>query len=232
MEIDEKARIHFPEKTTRGNNIGDFVQPNCTTPGILMVKHSEKAKYYGKALRECGSRVEGDPGPAASKAPLSSELVPFNWHMNDPRLWEELSSAHGISAWVNLTEADASVAEHCVITGRPYLGMCHTTEHKALLNEHLSNRTFCLMQEAGNPLHEPDLVALLEQRKSQTADDDLAPTPSAKAKPKAKSGAAKAKSKSNAKPPSGKDDLMSRLKALDAGGENESDEEDEDDDDE
>ena len=91
LDVEDRARIHFPDKTTRGNTLGDFVQPCSTTPGILMVQHSEKPKYYGKALRECGGRVEGDPGQGASKGPVATETVPFNWHMNDPRLWDELS---------------------------------------------------------------------------------------------------------------------------------------------
>ena len=86
------------------------------------------------------------------------------------------------------------------------------------------------MQVAGNPLHEPDLVALLEQKKAQpeeTPNNESRGEPKAKAKGKAKSKS----SSSGSKPaggggggggkPGGQDDLMDRLRALDdaAGGE-------------
>ena len=194
--------------------MGPFDVPAATEKHVLKCLHRDKAQHYGIAFRECGGTVANDPGTTVSQGPKSGDTVPMQWFMNSGNLFEEISHGYDIAGWINLAESDGTLAFHCAQTNRPYLGFTHTAGLKDLLQKHTENRVFCAMQDAGDPLHEPELVQLLEEKKNKSEKDkDLEGSQPATPKAKAKG---KGKSKSKPKPKAG-DDLRARLKALDFG---------------
>ena len=226
IEGDEKPRLHFPHLTDRSDSVGPFEIPCMATVGTLVVKHSDKPKLYGsKAFRECGGRIEDDPGAKVSKSPVSDDDVPMSWHMNSKKLWEELSVAYNVVGWINITETDGNLAMHCIESDRPYLSLCHTNEFRDLIEQHIQNCIFADMQDASSSLHEPALVTLLAEKKKQSSgsvDPKPGVLPKAKAgKPKSKAkekpdGQKKKKKKPNALgEPNARDDLLNRLRELD-----------------
>ena len=214
VDTEEKQRFHFPNQTNRSNLMGPFDVPAPTEKHVLKCLHKDKAQYYCIAFRECGGTVAADPGTNVSQGPKSADTVPMQWFMNSGNLFEEISHGYDIVGWINLAESDGTLAFHCAQTNRPYLGLTHTAGLKDLLQKHTENRVLCAMQDVGDPLHEPELVQLLEEKKNKPEKEkdqegSQPATPKAKAK-------GKRKSKSKPKPKAG-EDLRARLKALDGG---------------
>ena len=179
LEVVAKDHLHVP-----GSTASDCLGPFERTPpeSLWKVKHASKSDLLGKALIAVGGTVDGDPGPEVDPGPKPSSMVPFCWHGLPTEFYEELHHSFSGAGWVDLTASDPVLPMTAIRLRKSYFGLCHTPEHKELLEKQLANQVFRAMQHPSDPLFEQGLRDALPESMRISA----APKAKAKANTNAK----------------------------------------------
>ena len=141
-----------------GTNTNDMIGPleRPKQDELWKVPHSSKPKFYGSAFVEVGGKVDGD-NPDADPSPKAKDLVPFAWHEIPKLLWDELAHSYNIVAWWDLCATDFTFPMQAIRNRVPYIGFCHTADHKAALTDACVTEIFRAMSDPNDVLYESEL---------------------------------------------------------------------------
>ena len=158
LSVPFRKRLHCGGSNA-SDTLGPLQQPKRSE--LWCVKQSLKGKMYGTGWVEAGGKVEGDAGPEQDPAPRANDDVPFCWHSKSAIYYTEIMHAYNITAWWDLTAADAILPMLAVRNKFPYLGVCHTRLHQEGLEEECIEQIFKAMQDPAHALFESKLNELI-----------------------------------------------------------------------
>ena len=198
IQIDDRPRLELPG-TTLGNLLGPVGLP--PHEAMWRLTFAEKKVIYASNRIDVGGPTPGINGKHNARD--NSDLEPVAFHGQSKAMYAELGHMLKAKAFVNLTNADDVLAEHCVENKIPYLGVVFNVAHRQALLKRLVSRVFVLMQEESSPLFQPGLVKLLGKKLTEKAK--AKGKASAKDKSKSKTASAKQKDDANTKKKNKKD---------------------------
>ena len=155
----KRENLHFPG-TTVGDSLALVGLPSLTDSTAWRVSVGEKLKMLGPDSMYDSAAGRHAEGPAPPR--LESSVEPFNFHSRLPSLYGELIHRTDCKVVIDLTASDGTLALTCLLARKPYVGVCHTSEHAKCMNDRLKALVFAKFYEAGNPLYKPVLAQLLQ----------------------------------------------------------------------
>ena len=223
-ELEEVKRKHYPG-SNRGNFIGPIKAPDWDDEREMwLLSHTEKKNVLGKnGIHQSGGGAI--PGVAAEKYKFKSKsgsnLEPVFFHERLNIFNDEILHSYNMGGVIDLTAAGGSLAAACLMRDPPvpYVGVTLSAAHSAGLHDRLESVVFKAMQDSKcTGLYEPLLAELIStcNKGDEAGDPDVGSTEDGP-----KKGIRK-KPKGAGKPKSDSEDLIAKLKELQAktGGKN------------
>ena len=228
LRLAAKDRLHYG-----GSTRGDCIQGveasswECERETWQLTVAEKKNLFKEHRIAVGGANPAAADEEKHQRKRADTEREPVFFHAPPILLCEELLHDYNIAAVLDATAGSGRMAMTCIRRRIPYLGICLSAEHAAMLTKRLEYEVFSSMQVEDDELFCPALAVLL------TGDKPKKTKGKGKAKAKAKAdGEAKAKTKSaprkkgkNSAEDDGDEDG-------DEDGEDEKDEEEDDDEDE
>ena len=155
----KRDNLHFTG-TTVGDSLLSVGLPPLTDSTAWKVSVGEKLKMLGPDSMYDTAAGRHAEGPAPPR--LESSVEPFNFHSRLPMLYAELIHRTDCKVVIDLTASDVNLALTCLLARKPYVGVCHTSEHAKCMNDRLKALVFAKFYETGSPLYKPVLAQLLQ----------------------------------------------------------------------
>ena len=159
-------RAHF-KGSSHGNCIGDVLLPDISSLWHLTV--AQKHALHGPYRIECGGKTKCEEGPgrgAKRKTPESRE--PVFWHSRSRVIFQEFLASYKLSAVVDFTPGQGTMAILCAENRIPYVGFALTDVHRKLLEARCAQVLLESVFQEGSALYDAKAAANLALDKKTT----------------------------------------------------------------
>ena len=160
-----RKKRKFYEGSTTAEVLGPVLLDAWGSKDEWKLPYKDKRDIFGANRVECGGRVDdcsslGDDVPpdvishlnvgqgrGAKRTREDTNVAPVFFHRLPLAFWQEVLASTDANGMISCTPGPGVDAMACVISGKPYTGICFNHSHKLSLEEHIKQQILSCWQK-------------------------------------------------------------------------------------